>query len=72
MYNKATTRLLIKHLFTTQFSKFVGVSKDIEIQNKTYTIEHKKLCNVAILNFELCYPKKKKIINNIVKMSYRP
>jgi len=41
-------------------SKFVGISQDIEIlkyKKKNYTIEHKKLCNDVIFNFELYHTK---------------
>jgi len=49
---KATTRLTIIHLFYNT-NEQIGrrVSKDIEIQKKTYTIVHIKFCNVLIFNF---------------------
>lgn len=45
---RAVTRLSVNDFFTTRLSAFVDVSKDIEIQKKTITIEHKKAFYVAI------------------------
>lgn len=44
----ANTRLSIKDFFTTRLSKFVGVSKNIKIQKKTSTIEHKTFCELLL------------------------
>lgn len=42
-----------KTLFLTWLNKYLSAYQMIVIQNKTYTIEHKKLCDVGIFNFEL-------------------
>jgi len=58
-----------RNSFLVGLSKFAGVSKNIEIQNKTYTIENKELWNIVIFNFEL-YHSKTIYLNNYNNEKY--